>query len=839
MFAFLGFLLSLTPCAPAPQAQNKDLFQAIYQGDTASVRKLLADNPRLANTPNEHGHLPLQAALRGRNLELARIFLDAGADVHARERDTGTPLHFAAVNGPIQAVELLLARGAKVDSHTVHDDFTPLHWAASNGHKDIVALLLAKGADVNGGYTGQNFKPRWSPLYAAVRHRHVEVAKLLLEKGARVETADSALDSSPLTAAAEVRDLALARLILAHMKGAPSDGAFRQALQAGDRDMVSLLLEKGVDASRPEFLLIAAFKGKQDVVELLLAKGARANARDRGNASAVTAAAQRGHTAILALLLARGGDPNARDDKLVTPLHGAANKAVAQLLVDKGAEVNVVDQANKSPLFRAVQAEKKDVAEFLESRGAAHDVYTLAALGRDESLRKYLKTAALPEVGQVPWHSPLHLAALYDQVGAARVLIENGADVNAAESPDATLTGVTPLHLAARRGHTEMVAFLLDRGANLNAPMKRRNSFARPRDWTPLEAALEAGQADVVRLFLSKNALPKLEGEILKGAMQGATQGKHLALMKLLLGLGAPVSERSPPGRQTALRVAAEFGDLELVKLLREKGADFKAGEYDGWTPLRLAVKGDHRKIAEALLAGGADVNFNSPLCVAAEQGNREMAELLLSRGADANGFWGVRDTPLTCATRAGKVEMVRFLLARGAEIKKSQGLLHEAALHGRRDVAELLLSKGADVNEALPQGFALIDAAFMKRPNILAFFTERDLNRLRKTPGVGIPVNPGASFGYLTGGTPLQAAVAARHKAVAELLMDKGAVVNARFPTGAVPLHLAAMLGDGEMIRLLLARGADRGAKDNAGRTPLQVATDAGNREAAALLRE
>jgi cytohesin len=832
-------LLVAALLTPAGQAQNKDLFQAIYQGDAAAVRKLLAADRKLANAPNEHGHLPLQAALRGRNLELARILLDAGADVHARERDTGTPLHFAAANGPIQAVELLLARGARVDSLTVHDDFTPLHWAASHGHKDIVALLLAKGADVNGGYTGQNFKPRWSPLYVAVKNRQAEVAKYLLEKGARVETADLALESSPLAAAAEVRDLALARLILAHMKGVPSDGAFREALQAGDREMIALLLEKGVDASRPEFLIIAAFKGRKDVVELLLAKGARATARDRGNASALAAASQRGHADIVALLLARGADPNTRDTQLVTPLHVAANKAVAQILVDKGAEVDVVDQGNKSPLFRAVQGEKRDVAEFLESRGAPHDVYTLAALGRVEALRKYLETAALPEVKKVNWHSPLHLAALFGQVGTARVLIEKGAGVNAAESPDATLTGVTPLHLAARRGHKEMVAFLLDRGADINAPMKRRNSFARPRDWTPLEAALEGGQAEVVRLLLGKKALPKLEGDTLKGAMQGAIQGKHLPLMKLLVERGAPVNERSPLAHQTALRVAAELGDLDLVKLLRDKRADFKAGEHDGWTPLRLAVKGDHRKIAEALLASGADVNFNCPLCVAAEQGNREMAELLLARGADANGFWGVRDTPLSCATRAGKVEMVRFLLARGAEIKKSHALLHEAALHGRRDVAGLLVSKGADVNEVLPQGFALIDAAFTTQPEIRAFFTERDLDKLRKMPGVVIPANPDASFGFLTGGTPLQAAVAARQKAVAEVLLDKGAMVNARFPTGAVPLHLAAMLGDVEMVRLLLARGADRNAKDHAGRTPLQVATGAGNREAAALLRE
>jgi cytohesin len=498
--------LALLLYASAAQPPNKDFFQAIYQGDAAAVRKLLAANPKLANTPNEHGHLPLQAAFRGRDLELAKILLNAGADVHARERDTGTALHFAAANGPKQAVELLLAKGAKVDSHTVHDDFTPLHWAASHGHKDIVELLLAKGADVNGGYDGKRLKPRWSPLYAAVKDRHAEVAKLLIARGARVEAKDSVWGSSPLSAAAEVRDLALVRLILTHMKGVPSYGAFLQALQSGNREMITLFLEKGVDASRPEFLIAATIGGKKEVVELLLEKGARANARDRSNSSAIATAARTGNAEVVSLLLAKGADPNSRDNLLSTPLHEAANKAVAQLLVDKGAEVNVVDQANKSPMFRAVQAGKKDVAEFFEAKGATHDAYTLTALGRADALRKYLATAALPEVKKVNWHAPLHLAAIFGQVGTARVLVERGADVNATENEGPLHSDVTPLHLAARNGHKEMVAFLLEKGADLNARMKRRRGFVPDRDWTPMQLATETGHAEVAALLRKHGA---------------------------------------------------------------------------------------------------------------------------------------------------------------------------------------------------------------------------------------------------------------------------------------------------------------------------------------------
>ena len=59
-----------------------------------------------------------------------------------------TPLHWAAVGGHKDVVELLLAHGAEVNAR-YSDGYTPLHYAAANGHKDVVELLLANEADVN------------------------------------------------------------------------------------------------------------------------------------------------------------------------------------------------------------------------------------------------------------------------------------------------------------------------------------------------------------------------------------------------------------------------------------------------------------------------------------------------------------------------------------------------------------------------------------------------------------------------------------------------------------------------------------------------------------------
>ena len=90
-----------------------------------------------------------------------------------------------------------------------------------------------------------------------------------------------------------------------------------------------------------------------------------------------------------------------------------------------------------------------------------------------------------------------------------------------------------------------------------------------------------------------------------------------------------------------------------------------------------------------------------------------------------------------------------------------------------------------------------------------------------------------------IVGGTPLQSAVAGGQRAVAKLLLARGAKVNAPLPEGSVPLHLAVTVGDVEVVQLLLANGADVNVRNQAGRTPLAVAEERDEPEMAALLRK
>src|SRR5206468_11245765 len=124
--------------------------------------------------------------------------------------------------------------------------------------------------------------------------------------------------------------------------------------------------------------------------------------------------------------------------------------------------------------------------------------------------------------------------------------------------------------------------------------------------------------------------------------------------------------------------------------------------------------------------------------------------------------------SPLRSAARAGQPKSVRWLLDRGADAKEP-GPLHEAAYRGHLDIVDLLLARGADANAVLPRGHDLFDLAFEQNRAVLRYFVDGGLKD--------------SDWSRLTGGTPLQAAIAGGRLDVARRLAEKGADVNAKLP--------------------------------------------------------
>ncbi|HEY6273756.1 MAG TPA: ankyrin repeat domain-containing protein [Terriglobales bacterium] len=220
-------------------------------------------------------------------------------------------------------------------------------------------------------------------------------------------------------------------------------------------------------------------------------------------------------------------------------------------------------------------------------------------------------------------------------------------------------------------------------------------------------------------------------------------EGNHESV-KLLIAAGAQVNVKDSEGR-TALITAAESDHVDCVEALLAAGADLGAEGSGGFTALAIAVKNGHAACAEALIACGAAVDAQAqawegktPLHLAAESGRKDIAELLLTKGAAANLTDHHGRTPL-----------------------------HLAALGDHKEMAELLLAHQADANA--------------------------------KATG---------------GKTPLHSAAQTGSTSVAKLLLANNAEVDARVQ-GQTPLHFAA---DEHTAALLLANQADVNARTDAG---------------------
>lgn len=155
-------------------------FEAAGIGDVTGVKRMLAKNPALANEWHPIGWHGLHFAGFSGNAEVAKLFLDRGADpnLRAKTRFRNTPLQTALLTGQYDTAKLLLEHGADPLVRQA-EGFTPMHEATLLGRRDLVDLLLAHGAELNSRADDGR-----TPLTEALRNKHAELAEYLRAKGA-------------------------------------------------------------------------------------------------------------------------------------------------------------------------------------------------------------------------------------------------------------------------------------------------------------------------------------------------------------------------------------------------------------------------------------------------------------------------------------------------------------------------------------------------------------------------------------------------------------------------------------------------------------------------------
>ena len=329
---------------------EKHMSVAMDMDDRATVVGLAQSFPSPVNARDIGWRTPLHRAAEWGDRALVELLLRKGADIQSKDSFGWTPLHHAAGEAQKEVVELLVANGAEVSAKT-DDGRTPLHAAAGGGGTAVVEFLIAKGADIN----GKDNMGR-TPLHEAAEHGCRETVELLIAKGADIRARDSDGDGkTPLDQAALEGNREVAQLLIA--KGAVINA--NKAVQAE-------ILKKAIESVHFDDSAVELASW----IHTLVSWGIDVNVKDADGNTALLIAADNLHRPfpVFKALLGAGADVNAQDQDGDTALHmvlreGELDIDAVKLLIDAGINVTATNKMGDIAFL--------DVAWLLDDEDAA------------------------------------------------------------------------------------------------------------------------------------------------------------------------------------------------------------------------------------------------------------------------------------------------------------------------------------------------------------------------------------------------------------------------------------------------------------------------------------
>jgi len=167
-----------------------------------------------------------------------------------------------------------------------------------------------------------------------------------------------------------------------------------------------------------------------------------------------------------------------------------------------------------------------------------------------------------------------------------------------------------------------------------------------------------------------------LIGYVHQTDIYGAIRSGDVARLKAMLARSPDLINKRGDMGITPLHIAAEEGNVDIIKLLIENGLHTGVVDWIGNTALHVASAKGHTQAVAVLHEHGADPaarnnQSDTPLHLAADAGHVDVARLLIEIGADINGLDYRNQTPLKRAQDRGRKEIVELLLKHGAKQSK------------------------------------------------------------------------------------------------------------------------------------------------------------------------
>ena len=501
-------------------------------------------------------------------------------------------------------------------------------YAKKYGDKIIKELVLNYGKDIN-----QTGEEDIGGLYQAIKHNNIKAVKFFIENNANVEIATFD-GTTPLVLAIEENKPKIVELLIKEGK-ANIYGVYAKetekypiycAVKNKNLNMIKILLNNNFDLKRESYILSYAIENSdENIIKYLVENGADMYSYE------ITALYQ----AVLNL-----------------------NPKLVEYFLDKGASIE---------------------------KAGGTDVYG-----------NIMMAAAGSKFNNSNDKSPVDLTLLEKSAENSAKIMQMIIDKVDKKLINDSLEGKTPLIIAVGNSYIDTAKILIENGANINA--------VDIEGWSALSYAVNNGDIEIAKLLLENKA--KIKDELLI-AIKSPIVESRINMMKLLIDNKANINDTDENGF-TPLNITIESGDMELTKFLITNGANVNSLMQDGVSLIGYAIAQNNMDLLQILIENGANVNYtngdswaDTPLKTASRLGLDNVVRILLTRNADINSVDMNGNTALHTAALNSQLSVVKLLLEKNPNLdiqnKVGNTALHLAVISGNIDIVGELVLKGAN----------------------------------------------------------------------------------------------------------------------------------------------
>ncbi|KIE05158.1 hypothetical protein NF27_ER00010 [Candidatus Jidaibacter acanthamoeba] len=444
-------------------------------------------------------------------------------------------------------------------------------------------------------------------------------------------------------------------------------------------------------------------------------------------------------------------------------------------LIEQGAEVNAKDREGMTALMHACISGQLDIAEVLVRREA--NVNVANAIGR----------------------TALMIAGYYGRLDIVKLLVENGADINAkTEAGWKIIEGL--LHGEQPENIKQIVEYLISKGAKLD-----------------IHSAIKLGDINKIDAF-NKKELEVVNQDERGGAIHAAVRAGRVDILEILRKKGLNLNQIDVYGRN-ALHIACEVGKVDIVRYLVREGLDINA-IYNKQTPIQIVVSRGNLQMARMLRNAGAKLDLESMVAL---YDKHSISHFLEGYNVD----YETKDKLLYLCYKYNRVEIAKQLIEDhkiniNVEIEGVRGIDIACEL-GNAEIVELLMkykgSNGFDINDNSEEPL-LFKAISNNRERVIDILLSNG-------------ANPNVIHGWLKEDVLLYAIrMINRNKIdiikLAKRLIENGVDIGHMDNRGNTVLHYAAEEGNEELVEVIIS--GFKNIKNKAGRRAYEIAKEKGH---------